>query len=245
MGWRTNSFLMSSAPFSTDYARIKVVGSFAELLGTRFADGVNALCWPRTLAGDFAELAAAVGGDEGIRNLDEVALQALALSEGGDAARTQVLADLQLLRGHGLSPTLDCIRAYPRDDDPAGVPTDVYSFHADRAPVEAETFLCTYTGAASEGLYNEDALRRIDVPETRAQLLGLFDGADGDEFHEFLREHCYDLHYAAKPGAQPYSFGTGNLWRIAIAHPDCPVPPCIHRAPENLPGQPPRLLLIS
>jgi hypothetical protein len=46
-------------------------------------------------------------------------------------------------------------------------------------------------------------------------------------------------------GAQPFSFGLGHVWRIACEHPGSPVPPCIHRAPETAPGQPPRLLLIS
>jgi hypothetical protein len=54
----------------------------------------------------------------------------------------------------------------------------------------------------------------------------------------------YDSHYAPKPDAEPYPFGTFALWRIATRWPDRPVPPCIHRAPENHPGSP-RLLLIS
>jgi hypothetical protein len=58
-----------------------------------------------------------------------------------------------------------------------------------------------------------------------------------------LNDNCY-LHYASIPLAQPFRFGVGNLWSIAIAYPGSPVPPCIHRAPETLPGQP-RLLLIS
>ncbi|MDP2136705.1 MAG: hypothetical protein Q8J74_02515 [Candidatus Didemnitutus sp.] len=236
---------MPALTLASDYARIKVVGSFAELLKTPFRDGVNALCWPRELPGDFAEILARVDGDEQITSLDEAWLQALTLSEAGQVARNILLEDLRLLRAHGLSPGLDCIRSYPRDDDPAGVPTDVYSFHADSAPVAADTWLCTYSGAPSEGLWNEEAIRRIEVPETRAQLLKLCGGKDDADFREFLREHCYDLHYAPLPGARPYSFGVGNLWRIAVDSPDSPVPPCLHRAPENLPGQPPRLLLIS
>ncbi|MDP1578664.1 MAG: hypothetical protein Q8M02_00190 [Candidatus Didemnitutus sp.] len=221
---------MTEHIFPPDYARIKMVQSFAELLATPFTDGVNALCWARTLTGDFAEIVTAVGESEGIANLDEETLQSLTLSEVGKAARDVVLADLRLLRAHGLAPAVDCIANYPRDDDPAGVATDVYSFHADSAPVAAETYLCTYSGACSEGLRNEQAVRRIDVPETRAQLLALYGGEEGGAFDVFLREHCYDLHYAPVAGARPYSFGVGHLWRIAIAHPDCPVPPCIHRA---------------
>lgn len=125
------------------------------------------------------------------------------------------------------------------------MPVDVYSFHADSAPVAAETWLCTYAGAPSEGLRNDEALRRVDIPATRAELLRCFGGPDGDDFREFLRDHCYDLHYAPTANARPFSFGVGNLWRIAVEYPGSPVPPCIHRAPATLPGQPPRLLLIS
>jgi hypothetical protein len=75
--------------------------------------------------------------------------------------------------------------------------------------------------------------------------LRAYGGADDADFAAYLREHHYDLHYAPRPGAEPYTFGTGNLWRIAIALPDSPVLPCIHRAPLTLAGDPARLLLIS
>ena len=60
-----------------------------------------------------------------------------------------------------------------------------------------------------------------------------------------LADWFCDLHYVAPPGVEPYSFGTGHLWRVAIDHPGCPVPPCVHRAPLTLPGMAARLLLIS
>lgn len=225
--------------------RVKVVGSFAELAATPFANGVNALCWPRALTGDFGEVVAKLGPGAGIVRLDEDLLKGLALSEAGRAARNVLLADLHLLRDRGLAPELNCIHAYPRDDAKAAVPTDVYSFHADSAPVEAATWLCTYHGAASEGLRNEEASRRIDVPATREKLMAEYGGNDDAGFAEFLRENCYDLHYAPLQGAQPYPFGLFNFWRIAVDWPGSPVPPCIHRAPAQSPGQPPRLLLIS
>ncbi len=111
--------------------------------------------------------------------------------------------------------------------------------------MEADTWLCTYYGSPSEGLPNEQAQRRVDIPEIRAELLK-FLGMQGDdaEFREALREHCFDLHYAPLPHARPYSFGVGHLWRIAVDWPGSLIPPCIHRAPETLPRQPPRLLLI-
>ena len=235
---------MSAYTPPTGNPRIRVVGSFAELVATPFAGSVNALCWPRALPGDFSEIVTQLGAGEDITNLDAARLNALALSADGRIARDLLLADLQLLHTHGLAPVLNCIHAYPRDESATAVPTDVYSFHADSAPVEAATWLCTYYGPASEGLRNEDAQRRVDVPATRAELLREYGGADDADFRDYLRENCYDLHHAAAPSAQPYSFGLHHLWRIAIDWPGSPVPPCVHRAPATRPGQS-RLLLIS
>jgi len=233
---------MTSASF--DYFRIRSVSSFAELVGTPLRDGVNALCWPRTLPGDFAEVAARLARDEtGIHALDEDELLALPVSAAGRLAIDAMLADFRLLRDRQLDPVLNFINGSAHDDDTI-VATDVFSWHADRAPVPIDTYLCTYFGPTSEGLRNEDAVRRVDDPATRAALLARYGGADDAGFREFLAEHSYDLHYAARPGAQPFSFGHFNLWRIAIACPDNPVPPCIHRAPEIGPGEV-RLLLIS
>ena len=109
----------------------------------------------------------------------------------------------------------------------------------------ADTYLCTYVGACSEGLPNEEAQRRVDVPETRAELLRIYGGRDDAGFQEYLADWFYDLHYVALPSAQPYRFGTGHLWRLAVDCPGSPVPPCIHRAPLTLPGMAARLLLIS
>ena len=75
-----------------------------------------------------------------------------------------------------MQPVLNCIRDYPRDENPGPVPTDVFSFHADSATVEAGTYLCTYYGAPSEGLRNDEAQRRVDIPATRAELLRRFGG---------------------------------------------------------------------
>ena len=236
---------MNSFVAPPGYTRIKLVQSFHELVTTPFADSVNALCWQRTLPGDFDEIVKRLGGGEGMTALDHARLDVLLLSAAGRTARDILLADLQLLRAHGLAPELNCLQSYPRDEETATVHTDVYSFHADSAPVKTDTYLCTYSGPSSEGLRNEEALRRVDIPKTRSELLRQFGGEDNDDFVEYLHENCYDLHYAPVPQARPFSFGMGNLWRIAIEYPGSPVPPCVHRAPETLPGQPPRLLLIS
>jgi len=227
------------------YNRIKVVRSFEELISTPLDNCVNALCWPRELPGNFGEIAERLGGGEGILSLNDVRLRALELSDAGKIAREILLQDQELLSAHDLSPNIDCIYSTARDLRGGPIHTDVYSWHVDSATAEADTWLCTYLGADSEGLRNDEAVRRVDIPETRAQLLATFGGEDDDEFLEYLTENFYDLHYAPIPGAQPFAFGVGNLWRIATEYPGSPVPPCIHRAPETFPGQPPRLLLIS
>jgi len=236
---------MTHLSTSPDYARIKRVKSFQELVATPFANGVNALCWKRTLLGDFGEIVEQLGGTEEITILDEAHLRSLPVSAAGRNAIEILIEDQRLLREHHLDPVLNCIRNYPRDESSAVVPTDVYSFHVDSATVPADTYLCTYYGAPSEGLPNEQARRRVDVPETRDALLKQFGGPDNDDFRTYLKENCFDLHYEPTPTAEPYSFGIGNLWRIAVNHPGSPVPPCIHRAPPNMPGDQPRLLLIS
>lgn len=226
------------------YPRVKCVSSFHELINTPFADGVNALCWERKLPGDFSEVVQRLGASEEATPIVEARLVSLSVSAAGRAAIEVVLEDQRLLRKLGAAPVLNCFMGYPRDEEPDVEPTDVYSFHADSAPVEADTFLCTYHGAASEGLRNEEARRRVDNPVTRAELLKLYGGADDADFCDFLKENCYDLHYAAATDARPFSFGVGNLWRIATDWPGCPVPPCIHRAPAIASGHSPRLLLI-
>ena len=77
-------------------------------------------------------------------------------------------------------------------------------FNVKAHTVPADTWLCTYHGPASEGLRNDEAQRRVDMPETRAELLQLFGGEDDDDFREYLADNCYDLHYAAVPQARPH-----------------------------------------
>jgi len=206
---------------------------------------VNALCWPRELLGDFGEVVEKLGAGEEIVTIAEEQLVGLEVSAAGRAAIEILQDDLRRMREVERDPVLNCIHRYPRDEGPAPVGTDVFSWHADSAPVEADTWLCTYYGPPSEGLPNEEAQRRVDIPEVRSELCTFLGMEEDDaEFREALREHCFDLHYAPVPQARPYSFGVGYLWRIAVDWPGSPVPPCIHRAPQTLPGQPPRLLLI-
>ena len=73
-------------------ARVRQVGSFTELLATPFAGDVNALCWERTLPGDYAEVIARLGAGNGIVPLDDERLQTLNLSPAGQLAAEALLA---------------------------------------------------------------------------------------------------------------------------------------------------------
>lgn len=219
-----------------------IVGSFDELLRP-FSEGVNALCFSRTLEGDFDALAAMFANradDEG--GLLALDAELLRQARGADSRVVAVLLeDLRRLEALGRNPQLNVLTRYPRDARGLPVSVDVHSFHVDRAPVEADTFLCTYAGAPSEGLRAGDAERLVDDPSIRRRLREHYGRDEG--FDAWLVEECFDLHYHAKPGATPFSFGNGHLWRLAVAWPDARVAPCVHRAP--LPDGRPRLMLIS
>lgn len=236
---------MSSLTLPSEYARIRVVGGFDALVSTPFRGGVNALCWPRTLTGDFGEIVGQLAVGEGITAIDDVQLWSLHLSEAGRMARDVLLQDQERLRALDLAPSLDCINGYCHAGEAEAMPTHVQSFHVDSATAAADTWLCTYFGSSSEGLRNDQASRRVDIRETRARILELYGGKDDEDFAEYLNASFHDLHYVPLPGAQPFSFGVGNLWRVACAYPGSPVPPFIHRAPATIAGGPPRLLLIS
>lgn len=218
------------------------VTNFQDLISTPFHGAMNAVCWTRTLTGDFAEIVNKVALKENIAVLEEGELHELQLSERGQLAREIILNDWKLLKAHGASPILNVIRCYERDDACPFFPTDVYSFHVDRSPVPTDTFLCTYYGEPSEILPNAQAQQKVLVPEIREELKKLYGGTT-EGFETFLSEYFFDLHYQAEPAAQPVSLGVVNLWRLAVDHPASPVPPCVHRAPQEKNGQH-RLLMI-
>jgi hypothetical protein len=225
-------------------AHVRRVDSFEALLAARFAATCNAICWERALPGDFDEVVRELHAGEGITTIDDGQLAALTVSGAGEMAVATLLADLRRLREAGHAPELDCVAGYARDQDEV-LPTDVLSFHVDSATVPTDTFLCTYTGVASEGLCGDQAERCVDVPEIRAALLARHGGEDDEEFAAYLHERHFDLHFRPTARARPFSMGLGNLWRLAVQFPGSPVPGCIHRAPATPPGGPPRLLLIS
>lgn len=237
----TNYFLNMNTKYSSNN-HIASVATFSDLVNIDFQGAVNAICWHRNLEGNFEEIVSKLQLKENITEVSVEALSALQLSLDGQLAREIILDDLNLLHEFGASPSLNLIKKYERDDELAFISTDVYSFHVDRSTVSADTFLCTYHGVASEILSNEEAVQKIKIPEIRKKLLELYDGPD-DEFDLFLAENFFDLHYQQKSDAKPISLGNGHLWRLAVAHPEQKVLPCIHRAPvENKDEY--RLLLI-
>jgi len=225
-----------------DNTQISVVSTFSELVNAKFQGEMNTLCWYRDLVGDFKEIVDKLELKENITEVSAKDLLALQLSEKGNLAREIILKDIQLLTDCGASPTLNLLKCYERDDELDFISTDVYSYHVDRSPIETDTFLCTYYGAASDIVPNDQVEQKILIPEIREKLKELHDGPE-DEFENFLEEYFFDLHYQPKPNAKPMNLGSGHLWRLAVDHPTQQVLPCVHRAPVEKDGEY-RLLLI-
>lgn len=218
------------------------VTNFENLVSIPFHGDVNTICWNRQLIGNFSEIVNQIELRSNIKELGQEELLELELSEQGQLARDILLNDLKLLKAHGASPIINIIKCYERDDANPFFSTDVYSFHVDRSPIPTNTFLCTYLGEPSEIVPNAQATQKILIPEIRHELKKQYNGTE-DEFDLFLTEHFYDLHYQANPDAQIISLGQGNLWRLAVDHPQSIVLPCLHRAPKEKNGQN-RLLMI-
>ena len=230
-----------SIPFSDNH-QIKTVSNFSELVSTEFKDDNNAICWQRNLVGDFEEIVSKLELKENITEVSIEDLENLTLSENGNLAREIILNDLRLLTDFGASPSLNLLKNYERDEEFDFISTDVYSYHVDRSPIATSTFLCTYFGAPSDILPNDQAIQKILIPGIREKLRELHDGKEED-FDFFLQEYYFDLHYQPKDNAHPTNLGLGNLWRLSVDHPEQKVSPCVHRAPVENDGEY-RLLLI-
>lgn len=222
---------------------IQKVSNFQELMHTSFHGEINAISWNRKLEGNFEEIVNKLPTSENMITIHPKELLELQLSDQGKLAREIIINDLKMLEEQGAAPTLNVIKNYERDEDYPFFPTDVYSFHVDRSPVPTATILCTYFGASSDIIPNEQVTQKIQIPEIRAVLLKLYEGEEGAGFEDFLSEYFFDLHYQLKPEGKPINLGTGHLWKLAIDHPESKVLPCVHRAPKERAGES-RLLLI-
>lgn len=222
--------------------QVGVVSTFDELIRTGFNGAMNAVCWQRNLAGNFEEIVAKLQLKESVTTISIEELMVLPLSREGNIARQFIVNDLKLLTAIGASPVLNLLKNYERDDEFDFISTDVYSYHVDRSPIATDTFLCTYYGAASDIVPNDQVEQKVVVPEIRQQLKDLFDGPE-PQFEDFLTANFFDLHYQPKPDAKPVNLGVGHLWKLAVDHPEQEVLPCVHRAPKENDGEY-RLLLI-
>ena len=216
--------------------------SFNELVNTSFYDETNAFCWERDTKGNFEEIVLKLQLKTDITEITIDDLLALNLSDEGELARAIIINDIALLTEFGASPSLNLLKCYARDDEFDFISTDVYSYHVDRSPIPTDTYLCTYYGAASDIIANDDVEQKILIPGIRTQLFELYEGPI-EGFEDFLTEYFFDLHYQAKPNTEPINLGNGNLWRLAVDHPYQPVKPCVHRAPVENKNEY-RLLLI-
>ena len=222
--------------------QVKTVHSFHELITASFFGDVNAMNWKRNLEGDFAEIVSKLILKDHITEISIQDLNHLELSQAGQKARETIINDFKSLTAFGAQPSLNLLKCYERDTEFDFISTDVYSFHVDRSPIASDTFLCTYFGASSDILPNNQVVQKILVPEIRQQLFELYDDTI-DGFEDFLKEYFFDLHYQALPNAVPINLGIGNLWKLAVDHPEQKVLPCVHRAPIENEGEY-RLLLI-
>lgn len=157
----------------SDHKQVEVVSTFAELVNTHFQGNKNAICWYRNLVGDFKEIVNKLQLKENITEVSVEDLLALQLSEKGNLARTTILEDIELLSDFGASPVLNLLKNYERDEELDFISTDVYSFHVDRSPIETDTFLCTYHGAASDIVPNDQVEQKVLIPEIREKLKAL------------------------------------------------------------------------
>ncbi len=149
--------------------QIQFVSNFQDLTSVPFLGETNAMCWNRSLVGDFSEIVDQIELKDAMKVIELEELKALKLSDNGQLAVEILLNDFKLLSDYGASPVLNIIKSYEKDPTNPFFPTDVYSFHVDRSPIPTDTFLCTYLGESSEILPNSNAIQKVLVPEIIAE----------------------------------------------------------------------------
>lgn len=222
--------------------QIGVVDSFYNLLHQPFKGKINAYGFLRQFDANFREIIEVLNNENLIVDIAIDDLKQLTLSPSGEMAKQIIIEDFQRLQDFGAQPNLNIINSYPKDDEFDFISTDVYSFHVDRSPIPTSTILCTYFGASSDIIANNQVVQKIKVPTIREQLKSTFNLSE-DEIEIFAVENYFDMHFHLLSEAKPINLGNHHIWRLAVDHPNQQVLPCVHRAPtENV--DEPRLLLI-
>ncbi len=97
-------------PVASVEKQVQKVELFRDLISTPFQGDINAICWSRSLVGDFSEIVNLVVLEGNMSELDEEDLLEMQLSESGQQAREILIADLKNLRDMGASPILNVIQ---------------------------------------------------------------------------------------------------------------------------------------
>ncbi|MCM2344140.1 MAG: hypothetical protein NDJ24_06225 [Alphaproteobacteria bacterium] len=205
------------------YARLQQAASVDDFFSIPFSGVVNAVWMPRTIHGDYTELARQLylvpswceqmfEHNHKIRQrLEEVATH---VGKVGEAAR-QVLADQDMVRARGL-------RVDFRLAGPDYYQFDVYAPHMDLGDPQDQggTFSCGYTEPTTEWACNEDC-----VPAGRTREgVALFD---------------------VKPGAGKHHFAVGDIFRMAAQNNLSHVEGFVHWAPRTRHADGLRMMLMA
>lgn len=119
-------------------------------------------------------------------------------------------------------------------------------FHFDGGNVEIGRVLIPYTAPTTEGIAPEDCIRFVDIPKFQQDLIGRYgqDKVDPAELAALYKQGIAEIRLPL-PGAVPYSFSAGDVFRHAVQENMAGVTPHLHRAPPMPKGAKPRLLLVA
>ena len=215
----------------------------------------NVILHRRKLRGDFNALAAHLAGnkkvtiDRSLRREDVVKAEKELKGKAKKAAQ-EILADIDMLAREGYHSTklrLIGDEGYRMDhgyDLKKG--SGVSLFHFDGGQPLKGRVLTAYAGATTQGIAPEDCIRFVDIPKFQQDLIGRFgqDHVDPKELAALMKRSIADIRLP-KPGAIPYAFSVGDIFRHAVRDNKAGVTPHLHRAPPMTTGAKPRLLLVA
>lgn len=215
--------MQKPGPIPRKNSRVKVVASLSDMFNRAFggAEEVNCIVHPRKLSGDFNALARRLSAPLKLEKKPfvELSTDAFALHARSlrGAEKKAAKAILADMKRMDEQNLNPVLRVIGEGDYREQSAFDrVHDFHADGVTkVGGYKVLCCYTSPVTEGLRLEDA-----------------------EFQE-------DGYYKMKPGAKPFSFRPGSIWRHAVIGTGEGILPFIHRAPHVSEQRQPRLILMA